>query len=257
MLAPAQNLDFDFEKCCSVSLSAVNVYACLVCGVYFQGRGAGTHAHTHSVEDGHHLFIKLENGRVFCIPDNYEVQDRSLKDIQHVLNPLYTASEIANMGRLTWARTLDDADYMPGLVGLNNMKRNDYLNVILQCLLRVPALRCACPLLPSAASCACPPCGMLAPSFPLLPPAPARPAVRSLQVCLRCTVCVPALCYARSIVHCRASRAGLPANLLWRRPTARPEDAGPLLRRVPQSCPGGTRGHLRLDSPCVQQRSTH
>lgn len=32
------NLDFDFEKCCSVSLSPVNVYACLVCGKYFQAR---------------------------------------------------------------------------------------------------------------------------------------------------------------------------------------------------------------------------
>jgi U4/U6.U5 tri-snRNP-associated protein 2 len=31
------NLDFDFEKICSVSLSPVNVYACLVCGKYFQG----------------------------------------------------------------------------------------------------------------------------------------------------------------------------------------------------------------------------
>ena len=31
-----QNLDFDFEKCCSISLSPVNVYACLVCGKYFQ-----------------------------------------------------------------------------------------------------------------------------------------------------------------------------------------------------------------------------
>jgi U4/U6.U5 tri-snRNP-associated protein 2 len=31
------NLDFDFEKICSVSLSTVNVYACLVCGKYFQG----------------------------------------------------------------------------------------------------------------------------------------------------------------------------------------------------------------------------
>ena len=29
-------LDFDFEKLCSVSLSRVNVYACLVCGKYFQ-----------------------------------------------------------------------------------------------------------------------------------------------------------------------------------------------------------------------------
>ena len=31
-------LDFDFEKLCSVSLSRVNVYACLVCGKYFQVR---------------------------------------------------------------------------------------------------------------------------------------------------------------------------------------------------------------------------
>lgn len=31
-------LDFDFEKLCSVSLSRINVYACLVCGKYFQGK---------------------------------------------------------------------------------------------------------------------------------------------------------------------------------------------------------------------------
>ena len=29
-------LDFDFEKLCSVSLSRINCYACLVCGKYFQ-----------------------------------------------------------------------------------------------------------------------------------------------------------------------------------------------------------------------------
>ena len=29
-------LDFDFEKCCSVSLRPDNVYVCLVCGKYFQ-----------------------------------------------------------------------------------------------------------------------------------------------------------------------------------------------------------------------------
>lgn len=31
-------LDFDFEKLCSISLSKINVYACLVCGKYFQGK---------------------------------------------------------------------------------------------------------------------------------------------------------------------------------------------------------------------------
>lgn len=35
-------LDFDFEKLCSVSLTRINVYACLVCGKYFQGRGTNT-----------------------------------------------------------------------------------------------------------------------------------------------------------------------------------------------------------------------
>ena len=30
-------LDFDFEKVCSVTLTNLNVYACLVCGKYFQG----------------------------------------------------------------------------------------------------------------------------------------------------------------------------------------------------------------------------
>ena len=31
-------LDFDFEKQCSVTLTHLNVYACLVCGRYFQGK---------------------------------------------------------------------------------------------------------------------------------------------------------------------------------------------------------------------------
>lgn len=31
-------LDFDFEKLCSVSLTKINVYACLVCGKYYQGK---------------------------------------------------------------------------------------------------------------------------------------------------------------------------------------------------------------------------
>jgi U4/U6.U5 tri-snRNP-associated protein 2 len=38
-------LDFDFEKVCSVSLSNLNVYACLICGKYFQGMLLWLHAH--------------------------------------------------------------------------------------------------------------------------------------------------------------------------------------------------------------------
>ena len=48
-------LDFDFEKLCSISLSNINVYACLVCGRYFQGRGPKSHAYFHSLDEDHHV----------------------------------------------------------------------------------------------------------------------------------------------------------------------------------------------------------
>lgn len=84
-----QVLDFDFEKFCSVSLTNLNVYACLVCGKYFQGRGPKSHAYTHSLEAGHHVYINLRTEKVYCLPDGYEVIDPSLDDIIHVLNPRF------------------------------------------------------------------------------------------------------------------------------------------------------------------------
>lgn len=84
-----QVLDFDFEKFCSVSLSNLNVYACLVCGKYFQGRGQKSHAYTHSLEAGHHVYINLRTEKVYCLPDGYEINDPSLDDIRHVLNPRF------------------------------------------------------------------------------------------------------------------------------------------------------------------------
>lgn len=82
-----QVLDFDFEKFCSISLTNLNVYACLVCGKYFQGRGPKSHAYTHSLEAGHHVYINLKTEKVYCLPDGYEINDPSLDDIRHVLNP--------------------------------------------------------------------------------------------------------------------------------------------------------------------------
>jgi len=34
--------------------------------------------------------VQVEDGRVYCLPDMYQVQDRSLGDIQYVLNPTFT-----------------------------------------------------------------------------------------------------------------------------------------------------------------------
>ncbi|GFW69828.1 hypothetical protein TNCV_2549431 [Trichonephila clavipes] len=126
-------LDFDFEKLCSVSISRINVYACLVCGKYFQGRGTNTHAYMHSVQAGHHVFLNLQTLRFYCIPDNYEIIDSSLDDITYVLKPTFTKEEISILDRNDkLSRAYNGTTYMPGIVGLNNIKANDYCNVILQ-----------------------------------------------------------------------------------------------------------------------------
>ncbi|XP_064604275.1 ubiquitin carboxyl-terminal hydrolase 39-like [Liolophura sinensis] len=135
-------LDFDFEKLCSVSLSHINVYACLVCGKYFQGRGQKSHAYTHSVQDGHHVFLNLQSQKFYCLPDNYEVIDSSLDDIIYVLDPTFTDKHIANLDNHTkMSRAYDGTTYLPGIVGLNNIKANDYCNVVLQALSHVHTFR--------------------------------------------------------------------------------------------------------------------
>lgn len=136
-------LDFDFEKLCSVSLTRINVYACLVCGKYFQGRGPNTHAYTHSVSDAHHVFLNLLSLRFYCLPDNYEIVDSSLDDIKFLLNPVFTRRDIRSLDvyPMKNSRTVDGTLYLPGVVGLNNIKANDYCNVILQALCHVGPLR--------------------------------------------------------------------------------------------------------------------
>ncbi|KAI6692359.1 hypothetical protein NL676_020069 [Syzygium grande] len=137
-----QVLEFDFEKFCSVSLSNLNVYACLVCGKYYQGRGKKSHAYTHSVEAGHHVFINLQSERVYCLPDGYEINDPSLDDIRHVLNPRFTREQVQQIDKnKQWSRALDGSDYLPGMVGLNNIKETDFVNVTIQSLMRVTPLR--------------------------------------------------------------------------------------------------------------------
>ncbi|GFO38105.1 U4/u6.u5 tri-snrnp-associated protein 2 [Plakobranchus ocellatus] len=135
-------LDFDFEKLCSVSLSHINVYACMVCGKYFQGRGNNTHAYTHSVFEGHHVFLNLMTQKFYCLPDNYQIIDSSLDDIIYVLNPTFSDIMIKKLDKNPkLSRAYDGTTYLPGIVGLNNIKANDYCNVVLQSLSHVAPLR--------------------------------------------------------------------------------------------------------------------
>lgn len=135
-------LDFDFEKLCSRTMAVFHVYACLVCGHFFQGRGPESPAYFHSMDSDHHVFIHLDTKRVYCLPDNYEVADASLQDIKYNVDPAYTAEEIAALDRDARARTdLHGRTYIPGFIGLNNIKNNDYLNAVVQALAHVRPLR--------------------------------------------------------------------------------------------------------------------
>ncbi|WVQ94623.1 hypothetical protein IAU59_001703 [Kwoniella sp. CBS 9459] len=137
-----QNLDFDFERLCSKSLSNINVYACLVCGKYFQGRGRGSWAYRHAVGDNHRVWLNLATEKFYVLPEGYPVSDPSLNDIIHVLNPRYKPSDLAKLSKLSEpSYTLSAQPYRPGYIGINNIKRNDYANVILQMLLHVPPVR--------------------------------------------------------------------------------------------------------------------
>lgn len=137
-------LDFDFEKVCSITLSNLNVYACLVCGKYYQGRGINTQAYTHSLEEDHHMFINLQDQRIFCLPDGYEVIDNSLNDIKFNLKPHFTKGDIEHLDNNNThvvSRALDGTEFYPGCIGLNNIKRTDYVNVIIQTLCKVSKIR--------------------------------------------------------------------------------------------------------------------
>ncbi|CAD5206437.1 unnamed protein product [Bursaphelenchus okinawaensis] len=135
-------LDFDFEKLCSVSLQHTNVYACMVCGKYFQGRGTNTHAYTHALDTEHHVFLNLSTLKFYCLPDNYEIIDPSLEDIQYVLKPVYTKKMVKKVDQLqSGVRAFDGSIYFPGLMGLNNIKANDYSNVVFHALSHVTPLR--------------------------------------------------------------------------------------------------------------------
>jgi U4/U6.U5 tri-snRNP-associated protein 2 len=92
-------LDFDFEKLCSISLSNINVYACLVCGKYYQGRGPKSHAYFHALDVGHHVFVNMESKKVYVLPEGYEVKSKSLDDIKYVVDPTYGKEEVMRMDK--------------------------------------------------------------------------------------------------------------------------------------------------------------
>jgi U4/U6.U5 tri-snRNP-associated protein 2 len=138
-----RNLDFDIEKVCSVTLSSHNVYACLVCGVFFGGRGRATPAYAHAVEAGHFVWVGVtppEGGsagegdaawtpRFWCLPDGYEILDASLDDIRAALRPRFTAADIRALdGASALGADATGTPFLPGYLGVNNLGSTDGLS---------------------------------------------------------------------------------------------------------------------------------
>lgn len=110
-------LDFDFEKLCSVTLSNINVYACLVCGKYYQGRGPKSHAYFHALEVGHHVYVNMQTKRVYVLPEGYEVKSKSLDDIKFVVDPQLAREEVVQLDReVKDAWDLGGKKYRPGTI---------------------------------------------------------------------------------------------------------------------------------------------
>jgi len=87
----------------------------------------------HSLEEDHHVYISLSNDcKIWCLPDNYEVEDASLNDIKYNMLPLYSPEMVERLNNeALYSRSLDGEEYYPGCLGLNNLKQTDYVNVII------------------------------------------------------------------------------------------------------------------------------
>ena len=136
-------LDFDFEKICSVNLSPLNCYACLTCGKYFQGRAEGTPAYMHSLHHEHLLFLNIKTLKAYTLPENIEYNDNGqLDDIRSIIKPKFTKESLKEIDEKTGPLTdLQGRPFLPGFIGLNQIKANDYVNVILQVLAHIRPLR--------------------------------------------------------------------------------------------------------------------
>lgn len=136
-------LDFDMEPSCCVTLEAgPHVYACLVCGKFYRGRGPQTPAYLHAVDEGHYCFVHLQEGTFYCLPDDYEIADSSLEDISAALHPTFTKQEIQGLDENTkLARDWFGRRYLPGFIGMNNLDKTDGINAMVQALAHVKPLR--------------------------------------------------------------------------------------------------------------------
>lgn len=59
-----------------------------------------------------------------------------------MLNPILTKAQVHELDTtLKMSYDLNNKKYLPGFIGLNNVKANDYVNVVIQALAHIPSIR--------------------------------------------------------------------------------------------------------------------
>ena len=136
-------LDFDQEKCCSVTLSNVNVYCCLECGKYYQGKTTNSPAFLHSIIQDHHIFMSFTSFDFIFLPEdclippNYQLERIKFAACPGKFIPPFTSS------LPDWTVGLEGGGgetFVIGMIPLNFVKQSDYLNVVIQSFLNVPPI---------------------------------------------------------------------------------------------------------------------
>lgn len=107
-----------------------------------QGRGKSSHAFFHSLDEDHHVYINLQTLKVYILPESYEVQSSALDDIKYVVNPTFSREHVRELDRdEKISYDLLHQPYRSGFIGMNNIKQNDYMNVVQQALCHVSPIR--------------------------------------------------------------------------------------------------------------------
>ncbi|CCK70000.1 mRNA splicing protein SAD1 KNAG_0D02510 [Huiozyma naganishii CBS 8797] len=93
-----RKLDFDQVKRCSVKCTPLEVYCCLQCGKFLQGRGARSPCFLHAVNNSRHsMFMNLRDAKVYELPLNREVdtaRDTLLQRLQLALQPQFESDRL-------------------------------------------------------------------------------------------------------------------------------------------------------------------
>lgn len=84
----------------------------------------------------------MESKKVYVLPEGYEVTSESLEDIKFVVDPRLPRKDVMRLDRIPKdAFDFTGKRYRPGFVGMNNIKANDYFNVVIQALSHVTPIR--------------------------------------------------------------------------------------------------------------------